>query len=403
MGKFPIKKGAETVKVDIQLSTNLPTALAKTTTITKATSKGGDKLFCIKIMSSKATDDVHPERVAQISEIENTPGVLWKAAPHARFASQAPGASKDLCGVKGDHKATIKEAISKGEIEEVHHDENVLIPESFDSEQNWPQCAKIIGDIRDQSNCGCCWAFAGAEAASDRMCIATNASLMLPLSAQDVCFNSNFDGCDGGQISTPWSFIKRSGAVTGGQYKGSGPFGNGLCSSFSLPHCHHHGPQGSDPYPAEGKPGCPHESSPPKFSSCDSTAAAPHNKFSDDKYSFAGQTVTASGPAAIQKAIMAGGPMSVAFTVYSDFENYASGIYHHVSGGQVGGHAVKVVGWGVEGGVKYWKIANSWNPYWGEKGYFRIKFGEGGIDDQAVGSDPAAKWSWAGAKSEIVV
>merc|ERR1712072_1009251 len=62
-------------------------------------------------------------------------------------------------------------------------------------------------------------AFGGAEAASDRMCIASNASLMLPLSAQDVCFNSNFDGCDGGQISTPWSFIKRSGAVTGASTK----------------------------------------------------------------------------------------------------------------------------------------------------------------------------------------
>jgi C1A family cysteine protease len=46
--------------------------------------------------------------------------------------------------------------------------------------------------------------------------------------------------------------------------------------------------------------------------------------------------------------------------------------------------------------VKYWKIANSWNPYWGEKGYFRIKFGEGGIDDQAVASDHTAKWSRAG-------
>merc|ERR1719174_2592560 len=137
---FPIKKGPETVKVDITLSATLPSALAKTTTITSATSKGGDKLFCIKIMSSQAVD-VHPERMAQISEIENTPGVLWKAAPHARFASQAPGASKDLCGVKGDHKATIKEAISKGEIEEVHPDENTLVPESFDSEQNWPQCA----------------------------------------------------------------------------------------------------------------------------------------------------------------------------------------------------------------------------------------------------------------------
>merc|ERR1712107_447405 len=97
----------------------------------------------------------------------------------------------------------------------------------------------------------------------------------------------------------------------------------------------------------------------------------------------------------IQQAVMAGGPMEVAFTVYADFENYAGGIYHHVTGEAVGGHAVKLVGWGVENGVKYWKIANSWNPYWAEKGYFRIKFGEGGIDDQAVASSPDAKWSWA--------
>merc|ERR1711907_825628 len=115
-----------------------------------------------------------------------------------------------------------------------------------------------------------------------------------------------------------------------------------------------------------------------------------------DKYWYTGDTVTASGEANIQQAIMAGGPMEVAFTVYADFENYAGGIYHHVTGGPVGGHAVKVVGWGVESGVKYWKIANSWNPYWGEEGYFRIKVGECGIDDQAVASSPTAKWSRAG-------
>merc|ERR1719261_420661 len=72
---------------------------------------------------------------------------------------------------------------------------------------NWPQCAKVITDIRDQSNCGCCWAFAGTSAASDRLCISTNASIMVPLSAQDVCFCSSMDGCGGGQITTPWSHI----------------------------------------------------------------------------------------------------------------------------------------------------------------------------------------------------
>jgi cathepsin B len=356
---------------------------------------------------------VHPDRAAQIEEIQNTPGVLWKAAAHPRFAAHAPGASQDMNGVKGDQKAIIQELVKLGEVVEFFADANVAVPEEFDSATNWPQCAKIIGDIRDQSNCGCCWAFAGAEAASDRMCIATNASMMVPLSAQDVCFNGGglmSMGCNGGQISSPWSYLKKGGifggkgAVSGGQYQGTGPFGKGLCSDFSMPHCHHHGPQKDDPYPAEGKPGCPHQSSPAGPKACDADAKAPHNDFNADKYSFQGQVVTASGEANIQQAIMAGGPMEVAFTVYSDFENYDSGIYHHVSGGAAGGHAVKVVGWGVEGGVKYWKIANSWNPYWAEKGYFRIKRGnnEGGIEDQAIASSPDAKWSWAGDKMVVV-
>jgi len=369
--------------------------------------------IAVVLAGAVTASDVHPERAAQIAQIQNTPGVLWQAAAHPRFASQAPGTSMDLMGVKGDQKKAVADMLKSGEIvQDVSTNSNAAVPDNFDSETNWPQCAKIIGDIRDQSNCGCCWAFAGAEAASDRMCIATNATKMVPLSAQDVCFNGGglmSRGCGGGQITAPWSYLKKGGlfggkgAVSGGQYQGSGPFGKGMCSDFSLPHCHHHGPQGKDPYPAEGADGCPSEKSPSGPKACDSDAAAPHNTFADDKYSFEGDTVTASGEDGIKAAIMAGGPMEVAFTVYADFENYASGIYHHVTGQQVGGHAVKVVGWGVESGTKYWKIANSWNPYWGEKGYFRIKIGDGsGIEDQAVASSPGAKWSRAG-DSVVVV
>jgi hypothetical protein len=31
-------------------------------------------------------------------------------------------------------------------------------------------------------------------------------------------------------------------------------------------------------------------------------------------------------------------------------------------------HAVVLMGYGVENGVKYWTIRNSWSPTWGEKG-----------------------------------
>jgi hypothetical protein len=40
------------------------------------------------------------------------------------------------------------------------------------------------------------------------------------------------------------------------------PFQEGFCSPFSLPHCHHHGDSGTDPYPAEGTDGCPSQDSP---------------------------------------------------------------------------------------------------------------------------------------------
>jgi len=336
----------------------------------------------------------HPERLAQIQEIKAAPGLLWQAAVHPRFASEAPGASASLCGVKGNWTRQVQDAVARGEVHRFQPEKlgDVQVPDQFDSAEAFQACSKIIDDIRDQSNCGCCWAFAGAEAASDRMCIATKGEMMFPLSAQDVCFCSNSDGCDGGMIDTPWDYIKKTGAVSGGQYQGTGPFGKGMCSDFAFPHCHHHGPQGDDPYPAEGQPGCPSQKSAQCPKKCDADASGGHADFKSDKYGYKGKTETASGKQEIQKMLMSGGPFETAFTVYSDFENYAGGIYHHVSGGMAGGHAVKIVGWGSEGGVEYWKVANSWNPHWGEKGYFRIRMGEGGIDDQVIGASADATW-----------
>lgn len=40
-----------------------------------------------------------------------------------------------------------------------------------------------------------------------------------------------------------------------------------------------------------------------------------------------------------------GGGVSSGFDVYQDFMNYKSGVYKHVSGSLLGGHAVKIVGY----------------------------------------------------------
>merc|ERR1712224_90407 len=48
----------------------------------------------------------------------------------------------------------------------------------------------------------------------------------------------------------------------------------------------------------------------------------------------------------IQAAVMTTGAVEVGFTVYADFMNYKKGVYSHKSGLPLGGHAVKIVGWG---------------------------------------------------------
>lgn len=94
--------------------------------------------------------------------------------------------------------------------------------------------------------------------------------------------------------------------------------------------------------------------------------------------------------AQIQTEIMTNGPVEGAFTVYADFPSYKSGVYQHTAGDELGGHAIKVLGWGVEAGVKYWLVANSWNEDWGDKGFFKILRGknECGIESGIVGGVP---------------
>jgi cathepsin B len=41
------------------------------------------------------------------------------------------------------------------------------------------------------------------------------------------------------------------------------------------------------------------------------------------------------------------GPVEASFDVYEDFLTYKAGIYHHVTGKNLGGHSIKILGWGV--------------------------------------------------------
>lgn len=266
--------------------------------------------------------------------------------------------------------------------------------------------------MKDQSSCGCCWAFAAVGAASDRMCIASGTGRQIPLSAQDGCFNSGDfvpHGCRGGRIGTVLRNMqhgctwpqKCNGIVSGSEVDDSGYFGSGWCSKYRFPHCRW-GPlrNDNDTSPEVGdSQKCPWHATPPGPTACDSDAQAAHSNFQADKYMFSGDIISVKGELAIQQQVMAGGPMEIAYRMYEDFyHHYRRGIYHYVAGDFVYAHVVKVVGWGVEDGVKYWSMVNSFGRGWGENGFFRILRGvdECGLEQVAVAASPTATWSRSG-------
>merc|ERR1712186_16842 len=65
-------------------------------------------------------------------------------------------------------------------------------------------------------------------------------------------------------------------------------------------------------------------------------------------------------------------------------------------------HGVAIVGFGVDGGQKYWKIRNSWGEGWGEKGYYRVIRGIGACGLNTDVSS-ATKITFKGVGTEIVV
>lgn len=92
--------------------------------------------------------------------------------------------------------------------------------------------------------------------------------------------------------------------------------------------------------------------------------------------------------AAMKDWIATKGPLVSCFTVYEDFYYYRSGVYQHLSGNSLGGHCV--VGVGYSEAERCWIMRNSWGPGWGEGGYFRIGFGEAGIDYEMWGVEVEA-------------
>ena len=318
-----------------------------------------------------------------VNQVNSNPDATWVAG-HNFHADYKLDDVKRLCGAWDnaayDTDRTIPERFTKSEAKD--------IPATFDSRTQWPNCT-VIGEIRDQGACGSCWAFGAAEMFSDRVCIASSGAVNKMYSAEDMtaCCTHCGDGCNGGYPLAAMDFLSTHGLPTGGLYGDTT-----TCKPYTLKPCEHHVPGDRPPCTGDGPtPKCekkciPGDTKKTKLNSNATLEYTTKTYIADKAFGQRGYAVH-SKPSAIQTEIMTYGPVEAAFQVYSDFPTYKSGVYKHTSGSLLGGHAIKIIGWGSEDNMDYWLVNNSWNSDWGDHGTFKILRGsnECGIEGGVVG------------------
>ncbi len=182
--------------------------------------------------------------------------------------------------------------------------------------------------IKNQGNCGSCWAFSAQATIADVMALHGKGSLDLSEQFMVAC-DKESSGCSGGWYHSAFDLVKRAGNVIEKDY----------------------------PYKAANS-SCPSQL--PKIQKI---------------VAFKELSTGVAHPDTIKQAIYTYGPVSVAVSASGDFMNYSSGIYNSgASGGQIN-HAVNIVGWDDTVKPGHWIMRNSWGTGWGEKGYMRIAYG----------------------------
>ncbi|KAK7259071.1 hypothetical protein RIF29_24667 [Crotalaria pallida] len=230
---------------------------------------------------------------------------------------------KRLLGVK---KTSRKELTSTPVIT---HPKSLKFPKNFDARTAWSQCS-TIGRILGYplGHCGSCWAFGAVESLQDRFCI--HYDVNITLSVNDLLACCGFlcgAGCNGGEPLHAWRYLSHHGVVT----------------------------EECDPY--FDQIGCAHPGCEPGYKTpkCVKKCVGGNLLWKKSKHYSVSAYRVKSDPSDIMAEVYKNGPVEVAFTVYEDFAHYKSGVYKHITGSALGGHAVKLIGWGTsDDGEDYW-------------------------------------------------
>jgi len=214
------------------------------------------------------------------------------------------------------------------------------VPSTYD----WRSQNKVT-PVKDQGQCGSCWAFSVVENIESIWMIAKGITgdQMTPLSEQEIvdCDNSD-SGCSGGDPPTAYSYVISAG---------------GLETDADYP-----------------------------YSANDDDCVFDKSKvvvtISDWKYATQSQDESE-----MQTALVNWGPLSICVDA-EPWQDYSQGILAASDCATSLDHCVQAVGYDMTNATPFWSVRNSWGTDWGEDGYIRLEYGKDtcGMADEATSS-----------------